>query len=572
MSAHAQYDFEYEEGSVYARVASLVAEHAGREGVHLDLGCGYGAIAEKVREQGLTYVGLDVDERSLAALRDRGFQTAVADLQDVPAAMAAVDEVVGERPIASISLLDTLEHVTTGSELLAGLHARATESGAPLVVSVPNVAHHDIAIKLLTGRFDYTSTGLLDSTHVVLHTEEYLANLMVSAGWREIAENDLPLEWSDQHFPADHAALADASVLHRFLVDVRKQADDHGSTNQFIRAYLPGRAEARALLVDPEPSGDGPFLTVVVRTQGRRLGTLRDALLCLAAQTSDDFEVVVTVHRATPDERAAVDDVLAELPSAVLDRTRPLVVEAGGRARPLNDAVLAANGRYLAVLDDDDLVFAHWVETFAALATTAPGNVLRAVCVEQQIEPAEWSGGGDGVRTTTGLLASYPSHFDLMAHIGRNHTPFMSYAFPMSLFRDLGLRFDESLDICEDWDLELRAALLVGVASTPEVTAVYRRWVGGSSSASLHDEDQWRRTESAILARIDAVPHVFPAGTITAIREATLHGQHRAEQEILALVERNRELEEQARGMEQSTSWRVTAPLRKVMNRRRPGG
>jgi SAM-dependent methyltransferase/GT2 family glycosyltransferase len=560
-----RYHFAYTEDSVYARAMALVADHACGEGVHLDLGCGFGAIAEKVREQGLTYVGFDLDPSALEDLQRRGFETATIDLRDVPGTLAVLDGVLDGRPVASISLLDTLEHITTGRELLIGLRARASATNAPLVVSVPNIAHRDVALKLLTGRFDYTPTGLLDSTHLVHHTSALLDAVMVTTGWREVAALDLRLERSDQHFPVDHAALAEASTLHRFLVGLRDRTGEHADTNQFVRAYLPGATREVPLLADPSEGRNRPFLTVVVRTQGKRPATLRDALLCLLAQTDQDFEVVVTVHRATSEERAVVESVVSEMPRSLRERVRLLDVEGGGRARPLNEALLTARGSYLAVLDDDDLVLAHWVESFAAVAVNAPGMVLRAVCVEQAIEPDAWAGQASGFRATGALRNVYPNRFDLISHMGRNHTPFMGYAFPRTLFRDLGMRFDESLDICEDWDFELRAALTVGVASTPEVTAVYRRWAAGNSSASLHDVDEWRRTEKAILAKIDAVPNLFPAGTIAAIREAALHGQERVEREIQALVGRNRELEEQALRMEQSTSWRLTRPLRAVM-------
>ena len=38
---------------------------------------------------------------------------------------------------------------------------------------------------------------------------------------------------------------------------------------------------------------DAPFLSVVMRTQGKRTNALKEALLCLNAQTDQDFEVIV---------------------------------------------------------------------------------------------------------------------------------------------------------------------------------------------------------------------------------------------------------------------------------------
>ena len=564
-----RYELRYAEDSVYSRVVALLNEQAPDQGVHLDLGCGYGAIAEKVAERGLTYLGLDVEDAGLADLRRRGFETAVVDLQDLDAAVATIVHALNGRPVASICLLDTLEHVTNGPELLERLHRLSAATMAPLVVSVPNVAHRDLAFKLLGGRWDYTLTGLLDSTHVVHHTESLLRAVTERAGWREVGSRDLVLEQSDQYFPADHVALAPASTLHQFLVQLRAGAGPHAGTNQFIRAYLPGRPSVAALVVDPRAGQDAPFLTVVVRTQGRRAATLRDALLCLQAQTNQDFEVMIAVHKASEHERKLVKRIVEELPRTLHQRVRVLVVDSGGRAHPLNGAFDAARGRYVAVLDDDDLVLAHWVQTFADRAMQGAGRVLRAVSAEQSIEPATWGDGEGALRATGSVTTPYPDSFDLIAHIERNHTPFMSYAFPRSIVRDFGVRFDESLNICEDWDFELRCALLIGVAWVAEVTSVYRRWAGGPSSATLHSAEEWRLTERAILAKIDAMPQLFPPGTLAAIREAVMFGEERAvrertryEQDVRELLERNAEVEEQALRMERSLSWRVTAPLR----------
>ena len=546
------YRFEYAEGGVYGHVMRLVTAHSRNDGVHLDLGCGFGAIAENVREQGLTYIGLDYAPEGPRDLTSRGFESGTIDLLDVSAAVSTIRAVLDGRPLASVTLLDTLEHITSGADVLGALHDLAHESGAPLVVSVPNVSHRDIAIKLLSGRFDYTETGLLDQTHLVLYTERLLEAYMVGAGWREVGNADFPLERSDQQFPSDHVGLADGSLLHSLLKNLRDEAGPHGATNQFVRAYLPGSRRPTATVVDQELSHPpkGPFLTVVVRTQGLRQETLRDALLCLQGQTNQDFELLLVAHDAA-DNHAGIDPIVDQLPSSWRSRVRTIYVDGGGRARPLNEAFALAEGRYVAVLDDDDLVFAHWVETFADLATRSPGSMLRSVSVVQVIRPASWADDRAGVSTVRGLEHVYPPTFDLFAHFMQNFTPFMAWAFPRSLYRDLGMRFDESLDICEDWDFELRAALLVGVIDTETVTAVYRRWAAGSSSSSLHADEEWRRAERIILAKLDAQPHIFPAGTVGRIRRGHL--------ELLSEIKR---LESVIDGYEYSRSWQLTRPVR----------
>src|SRR5262249_50410881 len=52
-----------------------------------------------------------------------------------------------------------------------------------LVVCLPNVAHGAIRLSLLEGRFDYTSAGLLDRTHLRFFTLSSLREMFRAAGY-----------------------------------------------------------------------------------------------------------------------------------------------------------------------------------------------------------------------------------------------------------------------------------------------------------------------------------------------------------------------------------------------------
>jgi hypothetical protein len=512
------YKFQFAEDNVYGHTVRLVREFGASSGVHLDVGCGFGAIAEPLRDLGLTYVGIDVDGDGLEDLRKRGFETHEVDLLRADDLQARVRAVLGGRPLASISVLDTLEHVTDDLDVLAALRSLAGGASVPLVVSVPNVAHRDLALKLLTGRWDYTETGLLDRTHVVHHTERLLEAMTRTTGWREVGRMDILLDESDQHFPKDSVVLSATSSLNAFLRNVRDACDTNARTVQLVRAYLPGPTHPTSTLVERDLQ-ERPFLSVIVRTQGRRPATLRDALLSLTAQTCQDFEILVVGHKIDTAQQIAIERQIEELPAGIRSRAQLVRVDSGGRATPLNRGFAEARGRYIAVLDDDDVVFGHWVETFKQAASTASGRVLRTVAVEQQIEARDWSDGRAGFRTVDGTRKVYPSEYDLFAHFTQNHTPLMCLAFPASLFHELGFRFDERLNTCEDWEFEMRAVLLCGVTAIPEITAIYRRWKNGHSSYSLHSKDEWRANEELIVDKLDSTPHVFPPGTIRRIRE-----------------------------------------------------
>lgn len=65
----------------------------------------------------------------------------------------------------AIIFADVLEHLTAPEQVLMRASALLKDTGC-LYASVPNITHNDILLKAFEDRFDYTSTGLLDDTHV----------------------------------------------------------------------------------------------------------------------------------------------------------------------------------------------------------------------------------------------------------------------------------------------------------------------------------------------------------------------------------------------------------------------
>jgi hypothetical protein len=82
----------------------------------------------------------------------------------------------------ALLFLDVLEHMSE-----PGLALRAARdlvnAGGSAYVSLPNVAHWSLRKSLLLGRFDYTESGLLDSTHLRFFTAVSARRLIEEAGW-----------------------------------------------------------------------------------------------------------------------------------------------------------------------------------------------------------------------------------------------------------------------------------------------------------------------------------------------------------------------------------------------------
>lgn len=265
-------------------------------------------------------------------------------------------------------------------------------------------------------------------------------------------------------------------------------------------------------------SEQGCFLTVVMRTQGRRVPCLVEALESLAGQVDRDFEVLVVRHRTSEEQSASVDAVVARLPAWLRDRTRILDVERPGRSSPLNDGFAAARGRYVAILDDDDLALPNWVAAFAALESGHRGKVLRTVAVRQ---PVRAEVGPDGPMAVVDGPSDriWPETFSFIDHLLVNSTPPVSVAFPVTVFRDAGEQFDEALDTVEDWDFLMRAVGRVGIATSPEEGSVYRWWVGDEGSRAEHSQVEWQRNEDAVRRKLDARELILPPGSAGRLKE-----------------------------------------------------
>lgn len=289
-STKPRYDFSFAWESAYGRVLSLVQGLNLERSYVLDLGCGFASIADPLKELGYEYIGSDIDAEALERLAARGFEAHRLDLGEYEVLPDAIKAIAGGRKIALVLLLDVVEHMPETHVFLSALRAGIDLiDSPPLIVSVPNVAHVDIAAKLVFGRWDYMPTGLLDGTHLQFFTAERLERETSACGLIQLAANDFTLHDSDQHFPNDHPALHANSPIAQAIQAWRDSADPHSRTIQFIRAFMPCDVADRPSEKPDYEDVAAPALTVLMRTQGRRLVNLREALTCLAAQTVDTF-------------------------------------------------------------------------------------------------------------------------------------------------------------------------------------------------------------------------------------------------------------------------------------------
>jgi glycosyltransferase involved in cell wall biosynthesis len=170
-----KYTFKHNRFSSHKQIICLAGRAAeGRPLQVLDLGCGPGFLAAKLREAGHEVVGIDMEDTEDVRRNCSRFLVGNAD---------------GPLPLAPterfdlIIYADVLEHLRDPERAL--MRARQhIKPGGRLIASTGNVAHFFIRLALLAGLFTYTERGILDRTHCRLFTLGSFRRLFRDCGFR----------------------------------------------------------------------------------------------------------------------------------------------------------------------------------------------------------------------------------------------------------------------------------------------------------------------------------------------------------------------------------------------------
>jgi 2-polyprenyl-3-methyl-5-hydroxy-6-metoxy-1,4-benzoquinol methylase len=420
MSLGKEYPSEFSEDSSHVHAVTLLERAGGRgpSGLVLDLGCGNAPIAEPLTARGFGYVGLDVDRGSLDGLVKRGYESHRLDLGvSESRLLAKLTEVVGERSLAAVFALDVLEHLVDPQAVVRALATLCQPHGASLIVSIPNITHVDVGVRLLLGRWDLTPTGLLDDTHLRFFSPEGFRRLFAGTGWQEVDAFDTVAPFSDQFVLQRSPGMQPGAPVGNFLRRLRERAGAHGTTYQFVRRFEPrptdDRHDDRAH--ERPDDADRPFLTVVVETRRPGHQHALDRLRAdLETQSDQDFEVVE--------------------------------VEAG--PDPRNQAIVAARGSYLLFVATGHRLGPRLVECVRRAAGREDDPVSTDCVVRVDgglLAPTEGGDREDFAAVADGVTPLELDGFDFLRAGELGHTVLACYAVPRSACETLGLRFESGL-------------------------------------------------------------------------------------------------------------------------------
>ncbi len=162
-----------EEDSRY-RLAQLTGDRA----AILDVGCAVGYIGEFLRRNPPQrwLAGIELDARAAAQARPHYDQLIVGSIEE----QEVWDRL--ERKVDAMIFGDVLEHTGDPVRVLQMAASHLSDEGI-VVVSMPNVAHVKVRLRLLLGRFEYEDWGIMDRTHLRFFTRQTAHKMLRESGF-----------------------------------------------------------------------------------------------------------------------------------------------------------------------------------------------------------------------------------------------------------------------------------------------------------------------------------------------------------------------------------------------------
>jgi succinoglycan biosynthesis protein ExoO len=211
---------------------------------------------------------------------------------------------------------------------------------------------------------------------------------------------------------------------------------------------------------------DAEPLVSVIMANHNGAAHIGAAVRAVLRQTEKRLELILSDDGSSDDSLSRARDAAAGDPRLIiLTHTAR-----GGPAAARNRALAAARGRWIAIVDNDDLVHPERLARLVAQAETDGADIA----ADDLVTFYE-----DGAPAHAHLNEAPARWIDAAEYLRTNHVfgnaPSLGYLKPI-FRRSLALRYDESLTIAEDFDLVMR--LLLGGARMrvyPELGYFYRK-------------------------------------------------------------------------------------------------
>lgn len=171
------YDLKESSYFAMAREDYVAALPADPDASILEIGCSNGATGALALARGKCgrYCGVELLPEAAAAARERLTEVVQGDIEQLALPWP-------EQSFDALILSEVLEHLRDPWRVLERLRP-LVRPGGRVYASTPNVAHREIIVMLIRGRWELQSYGALDATHLRWFTPASLRQAFEDAGY-----------------------------------------------------------------------------------------------------------------------------------------------------------------------------------------------------------------------------------------------------------------------------------------------------------------------------------------------------------------------------------------------------
>jgi glycosyltransferase involved in cell wall biosynthesis len=219
-----------------------------------------------------------------------------------------------------------------------------------------------------------------------------------------------------------------------------------------VETSAPGHSEVASKR--PKLSQNRTLSTIIRFHKRDRLPLLEEAIFSLAIQSWHDHETVIVIQNGSGEIKSQIIEIINRQPWRDAPRYQILMIEVpegvDGRSTLLNKGMEQAAGRFLAFLDDDDLIYHHGYTTLIRQLEEGGCAIALGGC---RMAKAQYVSNHWYIRTKETPFAWGRTRYDLLRD---NFVPIHSYVIDRSRVDPADLYFDDELPPLEDYEFLLR--------------------------------------------------------------------------------------------------------------------
>lgn len=157
---------------------NIFLRKVGRGKVVLDVGCAWGTLGKLLLEKKAAKMfGIEKNKEMAEEAKKNYEKIIIADVElvsDLPFPKGYFDIII---------FGDVLEHLRSPGNVFKKFKRYLSDNGF-ILVSLPNIANWNPRFNLFIGNFEYTPTGILDTSHLRFYTKKTGKQLIEHAGYK----------------------------------------------------------------------------------------------------------------------------------------------------------------------------------------------------------------------------------------------------------------------------------------------------------------------------------------------------------------------------------------------------